>query len=60
MALDGQVTNVRECLNAAYCGKPSSPVDILIRKSFSNAGSAATEPGRRTASFDCMPDGCMP
>jgi lipid-binding SYLF domain-containing protein len=40
MALDGQVIDVRDKLNAAYYGKPSSPADILVKKSVSNPGSA--------------------
>jgi len=40
MALDGQVIDVREKLNGAYYGKPASPVDILVKKSVSNPGSA--------------------
>ena len=40
MALDGQVIDVRESLNAAYYGKAASPVDILIKKSVSNPGAA--------------------
>jgi len=38
MALDGQVIDVREGLNAAYYGKPVSPAEILIKKSVSNPG----------------------
>ena len=38
MALDGQVIEARDGLNAAYYGKPASPVDILIKKSVSNPG----------------------
>jgi SH3 domain-containing YSC84-like protein 1 len=40
MALDGQVIDIREGLNAAYYGKPASPVDILVRQDVNNAGSA--------------------
>jgi lipid-binding SYLF domain-containing protein len=40
MALDGQVIDVREGLNAAYYGKPASPVDILIKMNVSNPESA--------------------
>jgi len=40
MALDGQVIDVRENLNAAYYGKPATPVDILVKKSVSNAAAA--------------------
>jgi len=40
MSLDGQVIDVRDKLNAAYYGKTSSPVDILVRKSVSNPSSA--------------------
>lgn len=38
MSLDGQVIDIRDGLNAAYYGKPSSPVDILIKKTVSNPG----------------------
>ena len=41
MAFDGQVIDVREKLNAAYYGKPATPVDILIKKDVSNPGAAA-------------------
>ena len=41
IALDGQVIAIRDSLNAAYYGKPASPVDILVKKSVSNPGSAA-------------------
>lgn len=40
MALDGQVIDVRESLNAAYYGKPASPVDILVKQSVSNPDAA--------------------
>jgi SH3 domain-containing YSC84-like protein 1 len=40
MALDGQVIDARDKLNAAYYGKPASPVDILVRHSVSNPGAA--------------------
>jgi SH3 domain-containing YSC84-like protein 1 len=40
VALDGQVIDIRESLNAAYYGKPASPVDILVKKSVSNPGAA--------------------
>jgi lipid-binding SYLF domain-containing protein len=40
MALDGQVIDARDGLNAAFYGKPASPVDILIKKSVSNPGAA--------------------
>jgi SH3 domain-containing YSC84-like protein 1 len=40
MSLDGQVIDVRDGLNAAYYGKPASPVDILVKKSVSNPGAA--------------------
>ena len=40
MALDGQVIDARDGLNAAFYGKPASPVDILIKKSVSSTGAA--------------------
>jgi SH3 domain-containing YSC84-like protein 1 len=40
LALDGQVIDVRESLNAAYYGKPASPVDILVKNSVSNPDAA--------------------
>jgi len=43
MAFDGQVIDVRDKLNAAYYGKPASPVDILIKKDVSNPGAAALQ-----------------
>ena len=43
MSLDGQVIDVRDSLNAAYYGKPTSPVDILVRKSVSNPGAGALQ-----------------
>jgi len=39
-SLNGQVIAIRDSLNAAYYGKPVSPVDILIKKSVSNPGAA--------------------
>lgn len=38
--LEGSVLDVRDTLNEAYYGKKISPVDILVKKSVSNAGSA--------------------
>jgi SH3 domain-containing YSC84-like protein 1 len=43
MSLEGQVIDVRDSLNAAYYGKPTSPVDILVRKSVSNPGAGALQ-----------------
>ena len=40
MSLNGQVIAVRESLNAAYYGKPASPVDILSRRVSANPGAA--------------------
>jgi len=40
LALDGSVITTRDEWNAAYYGKPASPVDILITHSVSNPGSA--------------------
>lgn len=36
MSLNGQVIDIRDSLNAAYFGKPVTPVDILIKKNVSN------------------------
>jgi len=41
LALDGSVVATRDEWNAAYYGKPTSPVDILVKHSVSNPGSAA-------------------
>jgi lipid-binding SYLF domain-containing protein len=41
LALDGSVVATRDEWNAAYYGKPASPVDILVKHSVSNPGSAA-------------------
>ena len=41
LALDGAVVATRDKWNAAYYGKPASPVDILVKHSISNPGSAA-------------------
>jgi lipid-binding SYLF domain-containing protein len=43
MALDGQVIDVRDTLNAAYYGKPATPVDILVKKNVSNPGTDALQ-----------------
>jgi lipid-binding SYLF domain-containing protein len=40
LALDGSVVATRDKWNAAYYGKPASPVDILVTHSVSNPGSA--------------------
>jgi len=40
LALDGSVVSTRDKWNAAYYGKPASPVDILVTHSVSNPGSA--------------------
>ena len=32
MSLNGQIIDIREGLNAAYYGKPASPLDILIKQ----------------------------
>ncbi len=39
LALDGSVIKTRDEWNAAYYGKPVSPVDILVSRSVSNPGS---------------------
>jgi lipid-binding SYLF domain-containing protein len=38
--LDGSYVAVRESINKAYYGKEATPVDILVKKSVSNAGAA--------------------
>lgn len=40
MALDGQVIDVRDSLNAAYYSKAVTPVDILVKHNVRNAGAA--------------------
>ncbi len=40
LSLDGSVVATRDEWNEAYYGKPVSPVDILVRHSVSNPGSA--------------------
>ena len=40
LSLDGSVASTRDEWNAAYYGKPASPVDILVKHSVSNPGSA--------------------
>jgi len=37
ISLDGAVVDVRDSLNKAYYGKPSTPTDILVKKNVSNA-----------------------
>jgi SH3 domain-containing YSC84-like protein 1 len=48
MALDGQVVDVRDSLNAAYYGKPASPVDILVKKSVSSTDAAPLQAALKT------------
>lgn len=43
LAVDGSVLDVRESLNAAYYGKATTPVDILVRKTARNAGAAGLQ-----------------
>ena len=38
LSLDGSVASTRDEWNAAYYGKPASPVDILVKHSVSNPG----------------------
>jgi SH3 domain-containing YSC84-like protein 1 len=40
MSLNGQVIAVRESLNAAFYGKPVTPVDILVKHNVSNPAAA--------------------
>lgn len=49
VAVDGAVLDVRDSLNAAYYGKPASPVDILAKKVVSRAESAGLESALATA-----------
>ncbi len=37
--LEGAVVNVRDSLNSAYYGRSASPLDIIVKKEVSNAGS---------------------
>lgn len=48
IALDGQVIDVRESLNAAFYGKPASPVDILVKNNVSNADAAPLQAALKT------------
>ena len=41
VSLDGSVLDVRQKLNAAYYGKPVTPVDILVKREASNPSAAA-------------------
>jgi lipid-binding SYLF domain-containing protein len=41
MNLEGSVIDVREGLNKAYYGKPTTPVDILVKRDVSNKGADA-------------------
>lgn len=41
MSVDGSVLDVRESLNAAYYGKPITPVDILVKNAATNPTSAS-------------------
>jgi lipid-binding SYLF domain-containing protein len=38
VSVDGAILDVREALNAAYYGKPATPVDILVRRTVNNEG----------------------
>jgi len=49
MAVDGSVIDVRESLNAAYFGKPVTPVDILTKKEVSSPGSAGLQAALKKA-----------
>lgn len=43
LAVDGSVMDVRDTLNAAYYGRPASPLEILVRKTVSRADAAALQ-----------------
>jgi SH3 domain-containing YSC84-like protein 1 len=49
MSLNGQVIAVRDSLNAAYYGKPVTPVDILVKKNVSNPAAAPLEAALKAA-----------
>ena len=49
MSLNGQVIAVRESLNAAYYGKPVTPVDILIKQTVSNPHAAPLQAALKAA-----------
>lgn len=48
MSLSGQVIAVRDSLNAAFYGKPVTPVDILVKHSVSNAAAAPLQAALKT------------
>lgn len=48
MSLSGQVISSRDALNAAYYGKPVTPVDILVKKNVANPASAPLEGALKT------------
>ncbi|MBK6864962.1 MAG: lipid-binding SYLF domain-containing protein [Ideonella sp.] len=48
MSLNGQVIAVRESLNAAYYGKPVTPVDILVKQNVSNPAAAPLQGALKT------------
>lgn len=43
VAVDGSLLDVRDSLNAAYYGKPVTPVDILVKKDVSNSAAAGLQ-----------------
>ncbi len=49
LALNGQVIEARDKLNAAYYGRPVSPLDILIKGSVSHRSSAALQAALKSA-----------
>lgn len=49
LAVDGSVIDVRESLNAAYFGKPVTPVEILAKKEVSSPASAGLQAALKKA-----------
>jgi lipid-binding SYLF domain-containing protein len=43
LAVDGSVLDVRDSLNAAYYGKPVTPLEILVKQEVSNPASAGLQ-----------------
>jgi lipid-binding SYLF domain-containing protein len=49
MSLTGQVIDVRDGLNAAFYGKPATPVDILVKQTVSNPAAAPLQAALKSA-----------
>lgn len=49
LAVDGSVIDVRESLNAAYFGKPATPMDILAKHEVSSPASAGLQAALKKA-----------